>query len=237
MRIKSVTNSSSAKTLALMVTVIGMITFAIHSEGFAASESQSSSWNSNPNWAVPDSQPRVGSSVQSRKSKQKAASPFAPGSHNVALELGQAFLMGDLGNKYTDSINYQLHYTYGASEIFGFDSSLGHSSHSDSEFSMTSLNAGLRINMAWFDRVIPYATAGLGFYRPSRRVTPTNSVSEVLFGIHLGPGVSLQLTQDMFFGTSLTFHDVFGTTKQTANGNVDLGGTYTTFLLHAGLTF
>ena len=102
---------------------------------------------------------------------------------------------------------------------------------------MTSLATGLRANLTWYDKIVPYGVVGLGFYRPSRQVTPSNSLSAVLFGIHAGAGVSLLITRDLFFGAAMDFHDVFGTTKQTATGDVDLGGTYTTFLLHAGMSF
>jgi hypothetical protein len=170
-------------------------------------------------------------------------SPFSPGSHNIAVDLGQVFLMGDLA-KYTDSIGTQLHYTYGVSDLFGFDSSIGYSQHSDARLSMLSVLTGMRMNMSWYDKIIPYAKFGLGFYRPSYRdqtvpnLNPASSLSAVLFGIHLGPGIDLELSKNLFFGASITFHNMFGTTKTWADGSLaDLGGTYTTFLLHAGATF
>jgi len=206
-----------------------------------AATSSQSQWSSSNSWPISrpssDDDTTNTSTRRVKRSRSNDLTPFAPGTHNVSLELGQAFLMGDLGDKYNDSIRYQMHYTYGVSDIFGFDSALGYSDHSDGKFSMTSLTTGLRTNLTWYDKIIPYASVGLGFYRPNMQITPTNSISAVLFGIHAGPGVSLLLTKDLFFGASLTFHDVFGTTKQTSAGNVALGGTYTDFLIHAGMTF
>jgi hypothetical protein len=59
----------------------------------------------------------------------------------------------------------------------------------------------------------------------------------VLFGVHLGPGVDLELTKQLFFGAALTFHDMFGTTRMTQAGEKEVGGTYTSFFLRAGVTF
>ncbi len=153
--------------------------------------------------------------------------------------------MGDLGANYNDNIGGQIHYTYGVSNLFGFDTSLGYSEHSDGQFSMTTLLTGLRTNLAWYDKVVPYLVFGLGFYKPSYQVLVNNggvvtnsSVSPILFGVHLGPGIDLELTDQLFFGAALTFHDVFGSSRAAANGSqIDVGGTYTSFLLHAGVTF
>jgi hypothetical protein len=172
-------------------------------------------------------------------------SPFAPGSNNLALDVGQVFLMGDLGNSYSDSIGTQLHYTYGASDLFGFDASLGYSDHSDGKFSMTTLLAGLRTNLAWYDKVVPYLVFGLGFYRPSYQVAVKSggdngfaSMSPILFGVHLGPGVDLELTRQIFFGASLIFHDAFGGNRVNPAGALaPVGGTFTSFYLHAGAAF
>lgn len=198
-----------------------------------------SQWSTQPSWASNNS----GSEPKRKTASDTNLFPFAPGSNNLALDVGQVFLMGDLGSNYSDAIGSQLHYTYGVSEMFGFDASLSSSSHSDGKFSMTTALMGLRTNLAWYDKVVPYVNFGLGFYKPSYQLTPTNSVAPVVFGVHLGPGINLELTKHLFFGADLTFHDIFGTTKvvavtqYTPDGTLNIGGTYTTFFLHAGVTF
>ena len=143
--------------------------------------------------------------------------------------------MGNLGDRYTDSIGSRLNYTYGVSDMFSFNSSLGFSRHSDGDFSMTSFLAGLRTNLAWYDKVIPYATFGTGFYRPSFRAA---DYSAILFGVHLGAGVNLELTDTLFFGASMTFHDTFGTDRAlTSGGSLPLGGSFTSFFVSAGVSF
>jgi hypothetical protein len=196
-----------------------------------------SSWSNEPSWAH-GQEPTSSRRPIKADAYRENPSPFAPGSNNLALDVGQIFLMGSLGSKYNDSIGSRLHYTYGVSDMFGFDSSLGYSNHSDGDFSMTSLLTGLRTNLAWYDRVIPYVVVGLGFYKPSMRVEGTQmTVSPVLFGLHMGPGVDLQLTDQLFFGASLNFHDMFGSTQKTAAGIIDVDGTYTSFYMRVGMTF
>ncbi len=125
--------------------------------------------------------------------------------------------------------------------MFGFDSSLGYSDHSDGGYSQTTLLTGLRTNLAWYDKVIPYIGFGLGFYKPSYKYTQADGSSRnespLLFGLHFGPGVDLEITKQLFFGAALTFHNMFGTTKMTAQGETSLGGSYTSFMLRAGVTF
>ncbi len=117
------------------------------------------------------------------------------------------------------------------------------------------------MNLSWYDKIIPYAVFGLGFYLPSYTDTtaaagsgsnpsgPSStagganaaslpSVSALLFGVHFGPGIDLALSKNVFFGASLVFHEMFGTTQPLSNGSLlSLGGTYTTFYLHVGGTF
>lgn len=219
----------------------------------SAAHAAESTWGTNnaPAWATPTAAaPRRVTSYTSpgrsasEISRRNPVTPFAPGSHNLSLDIGQIFLMGDLSTNYANAIGGRVHYTYGVSDLFGFEAMLGRSSHSEGKFSVTTALAGLRTNLAWFDKVVPYVSFGLGFYKPSYQYSLTNSVSPVLFGVHVGPGISLEITDNVFFGASLTFHDVFGGREIVAGLTsaapavaVDVGGTFTSFLLNAGYSF
>lgn len=204
------------------------------------------SWIQQPVWASSPSEGQRRAAVRDQQ-RETNVEPFAPGSNNVALDVGQVFLMGDMGSHYSDAIGAQLHYTYGVSDLFGFDSSLGYSDHSDGAFSMTTLLTGLRTNLAWYDKVVPYMIVGLGFYRPSFSIAAipgsnveATTIAPILFGVHAGAGVDLELTKKLYFGAALTLHDVFGntTTTTTPSGSpLPVGGTYISFLLHIGTTF
>jgi hypothetical protein len=206
-----------------------------------------SSWGGN---SSDDSSSGSHKTVRARESVSSASdiAPYAPGSNNLALDVGQVFLMGDLNENYNDSLGTQLHYTYGVSDLFGFDSSLGYSEHSDGRFAMTTLLTGLRMNLSWYDKVIPYAVFGLGFYRPSYKdanaslspagtVSTSTNISAVLFGIHLGPGIDLEINKNLFFGAAITLHNMFGTTKVANNAPFNIGGSYTSFFVHIGASF
>jgi hypothetical protein len=218
--------------LGVVLAIMGGATSALAATG--------NNWNDKPSWMSSldsdDSAPphRRGSSV-SRGERSRNFSPFVPGSNNLAIEVGQIFLMGDLSSNFEDSLGTAVNYTYGVSDIFGFNAALGYSNHAGGKLSMTSLKSGLRLNLSWYDKVIPYIAFGLGFYRPSYMVNATDSNSPVLFGVHVGPGVDLEISRDLFFGAALTFHDMFNSVK-IAPGK-SLGGTYTSFFLHLGTTF
>jgi hypothetical protein len=205
-----------------------------------------SKWSGLTSWDKSEA-PLSQRTLKSHDTVYNESSPYSPGTHNLALDVGQVFLMGDL-TRFPDTIGSQIHYTYGVSDIFGFDTSLGYSEHALGKYSMTSFLAGMRMNLSWYDRIIPYAVLGLGFYRPSYEnpsgggsaTSPgdLSSVSAMLFGIHLGPGIDLELSRSLFFGAALTLHQMFGAVTTYSNGTPFFaGGTYTSFLLHADISF
>jgi hypothetical protein len=192
--------------------------------------------------------PRTTTSETPRKTKkaekvqeaEPPASPFAPGSQNLYLGVGQEFLLGSLGNNYDNSIGTELHYDYGVSDLFAFDSNFGYQSHSrnNTGVNIWNLAAGLRTNLAYFDQLVPYADVDLGFYHPSFSYASGGSASTLLFGMQLGLGIDLLLSKRMFFGAAFTYNDMFNSTKNDSNGNVQsLGGAYVSFMIHVGTTF
>lgn len=151
--------------------------------------------------------------------------------------------MGDLSNSYESALGLQMHYNYGVSDLFAFDSDFGYSSHSNGDLSIWHVAAGLRSNLVYFDQLVPFFNIDLGFYHPSENFKSATgtalTASALLFGMQLGAGVDLFLTNRVFFGTSLTFHDMFESTE-TASDNVtqkQVGGSYISFLIHAGVAF
>ena len=170
------------------------------------------------------------------------SSPMAPGSHNISLGLGQVFLMGDLSDSYENNLGIQVHYNYGVSDLFAFDSDFGYSSHSNGDLSIWHMVAGLRSNLVYFDQLVPFFNIDLGFYHPSETFKSGStqlSASGLLFGMQLGAGVDLFMTNRVFFGTSLTLHDMFESTKTASDGSTQkqVGGSFLSFLIHAGVAF
>ena len=242
---QSDTQTASRRSLVSGFGVLGVLLLT-SSTSFAGS-----SWTSPNTYSAYEGQgPSGNDSYQQQQASRRqmerrnlATSPFSPESQNVALGVGQIFLMGDTASKFENALGYQLDYTYGVSRIFGFTSSLGFSSHDQegaqvgvkNSYSQVNLQTGLRANLNSFDQVVPYAKAGLGFYRASQSITPAESVSALMFGIHIGAGLDLHLSNRAFFGADLTLHDVFGSTERATSGLIDLGGSHTSFTAHVGV--
>lgn len=181
------------------------------------------------------------------KEDRKEVTPFSPGSNNLSLGVGQTFLMGDMGSQYTDAIGTRLTYTLGVSEMFALEAAIGYSSHAQNgdvripkNYSMTTALAGMRVNLSWYDKVVPHAVIGMGFFNPSYEINDKGlTYSPVVFGIHVGPGIDLQLTKQIFFGASLRFHDLFSSVRyiQETAERREIYGTFTSLLLHTGVSF
>jgi opacity protein-like surface antigen len=163
-------------------------------------------------------------------------SPFSKDSHNLALELGQVFLVGD-ASKYSDSLGTRVNYTYGVSELLAFESTLAYSSHSEGKYSQLSLMSGVRMNLSNYDQMVPYVNAGIGFFRPSKDIDEKASYSATLFGLYAGAGLDLKLSKEFFFGPSIQLQNAFGTSRDTTVGRVSLGGSSINFMARAGYTF
>ncbi|NDF14584.1 hypothetical protein EB061_04590 [bacterium] len=177
----------------------------------------------------------------SKKQEHHApVSPFAPGTHNLSAGVGQVFLLGALGDAgYEDAIGPSLNYTYGVSDLFAFHSNFTYHSHSGGDLAVWNLSGGVRANLMYFDQLVPYATVGLGFYQPSYVFNPSRAtVSSLLFGMQLGTGIDLMISNTVFFGAELNYHTMFDSSKKASDGTTkSLGGAFASFMIHAGLTF
>ncbi|NDG83524.1 MAG: hypothetical protein EBX52_00615 [Proteobacteria bacterium] len=176
-----------------------------------------------------------------KRRKQESAppsTPFAPGTHNLSVGVGQVFLMGDLSNHYDNAIGPEVHYTYGVSDLFSFQSNFGYHSHSAGTLSIWNLSGGLRANLMYFDQLVPFATVGMGFYSPTYTYANGSTVNSLLFGMQMGTGIDLLISNAVFFGAKLNYNTMFSSTKKASDGTTQsLGGSYLSFMIHAGMTF
>jgi len=166
------------------------------------------------------------------------STPFAPGTHNLSVGVGQVFLMGDLSNHYDNAIGPEVRYTYGVSDLFSFHSNFGYHSHSAGTLSIWNLSGGLRANLMYFDQLVPFATVGLGFYSPSYTYANGSTANSLLFGMQLGTGIDLLISNAVFFGANLNYNTMFSSSKKASDGTLQsLGGAFLSFMIHAGMTF
>lgn len=153
--------------------------------------------------------------------------PLSPGSHNVSAEFGQLFMVRDPANA-GNAFGSQIRYTQGISQLFGFDSILGYSSHSGGQFRQIHLGGGARINLVRVDRMVSYLSSGLGFYQTSlRNPDGLTRSSNTAFGFYSGVGMDLIVSKSMFFGAAIQFNNAF-------SGNS--AGTYAQLLARMGFT-
>ncbi len=162
--------------------------------------------------------------------------PLSPGTHNLSVAVGQVFLLGDL-TRFENAIGPEIHYTYGVSDLFSFQSNFGYHSHSSGALSIWNVSAGLRANLSYFDSLVPFAKIGLGFYHPSYSENNAE-VSGLLFGMQLGTGIDLMISNSVFFGAQATYNTMFDSAKKASDNTMrSLGGAFLSFMVHAGLTF
>ena len=150
--------------------------------------------------------------------QQQPPCHFSPGSNNLAIDVGQVFPDGRPGQSLYDSIGSQLHYTYGVSDLFGFTraSAIGALRR---KFSMADGAYWPQNESRCYDKVVPYAVFGMGFYKMStayqlaarpRMVPPPPSFPASLWPAPGDQASIFELRAQIFFGAALTLHDVFG---------------------------
>jgi opacity protein-like surface antigen len=225
-----------------LVSALALSTTLLAATGYASSWTEDdSSWKTaSPYYYGDNTAPMAKdnyagrSSHKRKKVEEKTVTPFSPESNNVSLDIGQNFLVG---SQFQDSIGMQGTYTYGISRLLAFTASLGYSSHSEGQYSKLALTGGPRLNLASYDRITPYVTGGLGFYHANDQLSAGSSIGGTMFGINFGGGADLSLTKETFFGASMTYHQLFGTKKDTSIGTIDIASDYLTFMAHVGYTF
>jgi opacity protein-like surface antigen len=184
--------------------------------------------------------PRTSPKYPQKAQSETSTTPFAPGTQNLSLGIGQVFLLGNLGNNFDNAIGPEIHYDYGVSDLFAFESNFGYAGHSrgSAELNVWNISAGLRTNLAYFDQLVPYINADLGFYHPSFTYDNGGSASTTLFGMQVGAGIDLLISHNVFFGTALTYNNMFDATKTDSNGvSRSMGGAYVSFMVHAGYSW
>ncbi|MBI3555146.1 MAG: outer membrane beta-barrel protein [Deltaproteobacteria bacterium] len=164
----------------------------------------------------------------------------AVGRHGLGVNIGQVLLMGDFSKNFSDSLGWGFSYSYEASDMFGLLANLSFSNHSNANGTNTlaikGLSPDLRVNLAYFDKLVLYAFGGFGLFHVNETVAQTPG-SVWTFGLDLGTGFLLELDPHFQFGTSLGFHNVFSktdpATSTSSNPNgILMGGTYLGIMLN-----
>lgn len=168
----------------------------------------------------------------------KAKAQADEANHLIGLSLGQYFLSGGFSDQGSDAIAPALRYTYLSGDVFHLNVGL-HLANLDGaqDFQMRALTVGLKNNLVYYDNLVPYLQAGLGFYQPEVEIQ-NESISKTAFGINLGAGADLQLNDMIDVGAGVEYHDPFDVEETTSSGQtIELSGAYFTLMLRVGYRF
>lgn len=172
-----------------------------------------------------------------------SASERIPGSihkHSLGIGVGQTFLRSDLAENGNDKITPELYYTYSASYSFDFVANLHYSEHSylNREATIRGLALAIKGKGFQFDAFAPFVMGGFGFYLPSvKRIQagiPTETRSQLVFGMNLGVGVELRLNDEATVGVIAHYHDPFDVRQDVGP---ELEASYMKLLIIASYTF
>ena len=160
------------------------------------------------------------------------------GGHSAGLQFGQVWPAGVIGQGVDGSIAPGVFYEFAASQIFAMQVNLLRSSHND-KLSIFSGTAGIRANLTFFDRLVPYAAAGVGLYFVDRKMDPPiRNVKTTNFGLNLGLGADLDLSDQFFMGLWLGLHNLFAAKTMTPAGiEQENSGRWSALFIRAGMRF
>ena len=139
------------------------------------------------------------------------------GDVSFGANLGQVGLTGSGMSAYgTNGFGFGGYLSYAASDLFDIDLNMIYSPHSNGSNSAhdTYGTIALKFGMS-FDQLLPYLTAGVGFYRTSVDYT-VGSDSGTSFGFNVGGGMDVELGSLVRLGLLVRYHPVFG--KSIAGG-------------------
>ncbi len=163
----------------------------------------------------------------------------AEGDHSAGLMVGQTWPSGDIGAGLDGNVAAGIFYEYGASEVFSLYSQIMPSSHNDGVLKMTATSLGMKAHLVYYDKLAPYVMVGAGLYFVNREVgVARERAQKTVFGVHLGLGAELDLSELFFIGLQFDIHSLFaGTVNLPVNGKTEISGRTAGFFLRGGVRF
>ena len=173
-----------------------------------------------------------------------AASPaFAEGAgggdHAAGLMVGQTWAGGDMGAGIEGSVAPGIFYEYSASDVFSAYTQIVPSSFNEGVLKVTSTNVGMKAHLVYYDKLAPYVMVGAGLYFVNKEIGAAKErAKKALFGVHLGLGAQLDLSEMFFLGLQFDVHSFFsGSVNLPIAGKTEISGRTTGFFLRGGIRF
>lgn len=160
-----------------------------------------------------------------------------PGDHSAGLMLGQVWPAGEIATNVDGNMAPGIFYEYTASDVFSLLASGVQSKHSDGLLKIFSANVGMKANLVYFDKLSPYAIVAAGIYNVKKRYG-AETISKTNFGLQLGLGAELDISERFFIGLQFDVHNLFSSNVTLANGTrQEISGRWTGFFLRGGVRF
>lgn len=161
----------------------------------------------------------------------------ASGNHSAGAMIGQVWPAGEIGKNVDSAVAPGLFYEYAASDVFSVYSSAVRSSHTDGAMRIFSTNVGIKANLVYFDKLAPYAIVGAGLYFVKKNIG-AEIAQKTNFGLLLGVGAELDISEMFFMGLQLDIHNLFASrTNLPVAGRTEISGRWTGFFLRGGVRF
>jgi opacity protein-like surface antigen len=160
-----------------------------------------------------------------------------PGDNSAGLMVGQVWPAGEIGQNVEGTVAPGLFYEYAASDVFSAYADLVRSSHSEQALELLSTTVGMKANLIYFDKLSPYAMVGAGLYFVDKKYG-AETAHKTNFGLHLGIGADLDLSDLVFIGLEFDVHNLFSSTVDLpVAGRQEISGRWTGFFLRGGVRF
>lgn len=161
----------------------------------------------------------------------------AAGDHALGVAIGQSWPAGEIGQGLDGALTGGLLYEYAASDVFSVYASGLRGSYNEGALKLTSTSVGIKANLFYIDKLSPYAMLGAGLYFVDKQYGAERA-EKTNFGLHLGLGAELDLSDRFFMGLEFDVHNLFSSTiNLPARGRTEISGRWSGFFLRGGVRF
>lgn len=163
----------------------------------------------------------------------------ASGDHSVGLMVGQVWPAGEIAKDVEGAVAPGIFYEYSASEVFSLYAQGVRAYHNEGSLKTTSTNLGMKAHLVYYDKLVPYVMVGAGLYFVKKELSaPREAAEKTVFGLHLGLGAELDLSNLFFIGLQFDVHSLFaGTAITPSSRKQEISGRWTGFFLKGGVRF
>ena len=166
-----------------------------------------------------------------------APSSAAEGQHSVGLMVGEVWPSGIIGQNVDSAVAPGLSYEYSASDVFSVYLNSIRSSHTNDSTRIWSNSVGIKSNLFYIDKLAPYAMLGAGLYFVKKTIG-IETAYKTNFGVHLGLGADLDVSERVFLGLEFDVHNLFAShVMLPIAGKQEISGRWAGFFLRGGIRF